>query len=84
METNRIDKIIAESDLPLEQKLEWQLTGNHHPPIDLAFVPVAMAAIEYANHGEWDNVLEYPNGLQRTVEFTVDNLHLHEFLEEDN
>lgn len=84
METNETDKIIASANnLTLEERLDWQLTGNHYPPIDKAFISVAKQAIEYANQGQWDVMLEYPNELRRSVEFTVDNLHLHEFLEDN-
>jgi len=74
-------QLIAESNLTIEEKLSLHLEGNHYPPINKTFIPVAQSAIEYAKHGEWDNVLEYPNGLRRTVEFTIENMHLEWFLE---
>lgn len=84
MESNQNDKIISKShNLSLEQQLDWQLTANHYPPVDKSFIPVAMRAIEYANNNEWDVMLEYPNGLRRDVRFTIENLHLDLFLEEE-
>lgn len=75
-------QLIAEANLDLDAKLSWHLEGNHYPPIDKLFIPIAKQAIEHANNNEWDFVLTYPNGLQRTVEFTVENLHLDWFLED--
>lgn len=71
---------IADSPLDLEAKMDWHLTGNHYPPIDKVFIPVAIDAIQRANTNNWDDVLEYPNGLRRTVLYTVDNLHLEPFI----
>lgn len=75
-------QLIAEANLDLDAKLSWHLEGNHYPPIDKSFIPIAKQAIEHANNDEWDAVLTYPNGLQRTVEFTVENMHLDWFLED--
>lgn len=71
---------IAESNLSLEQKLEWHLTGNHVPAIDTAFIPCAIEAIELANTNNWDSVITLPNGLERTVAFVVEGLHLEPFV----
>lgn len=75
---------IAQSDMPLEQKLQWHLASNHHPPIDDSFVKTAMVAIGLANTNNWDMVLNYPNGLTRTVAYTIEGMHLEPFLEENN
>lgn len=74
-------KLIASADLDLKAKLSWHLQGNHYPPIDESFIPVAIEAIQLANNDYWDVVLDYPNGLQRTVAFTVEHLHLQWFLD---
>jgi hypothetical protein len=60
----------------------WHLKSNHYPPVHEAFIPVALEAIELANEGDWDAVLEYPNGIERTVAHTIEGLHLDAFLEE--
>ena len=77
-----IGKRIAASGLPLEEMMSWHLTGNHEPPVDEVFIPVAVEAIILARRGIWDQALLMPNGLSRTVEFIVDNLHLGPFIPE--
>lgn len=61
----------------------WHLQSNHYPPIHEAFLPVAVEAIDFANDGDWEAELEYPNGLVRTVAHTVEGLHLESFLNDD-
>lgn len=75
-----IGRIISKSDLSLEEKLDWHLSGNHHPPVDKAFIPVAIAAIELAEKGDFSTSLSMPNGLTRSVKFIVENLHLEPFV----
>ena len=75
--------MVSEGELKLEQAIGWHLSSNHYPPIDKAFVPVAVEAIALANDGEWDAELEYPNGLTRTVAHTIEGLHLGAFLDEE-
>lgn len=77
-----IGKKIAASGLPLEEMMSWHLTGNHEPPIDEVFIQVAVEAINLAKRGVWDQTLLMPNGLLRTVEFIVENLHLEPFVPE--
>lgn len=72
--------IIAESNLSLEDKMVWQLQGNHYPPIDSAFIPVAVQAVELAQQNDWDAVLELPNQKQKTVHSIVTMLHLEPFV----
>lgn len=81
MKADETSKLIASAGLDLRAKLDWHLRGNHYPPIDVAFIPVAMQAIQLADNGDWDTLLDYPNGLQRTVAFTVEHLHLQWFLD---
>jgi hypothetical protein len=71
---------IADSNLDIEAKMAWHLTGNHVPPIDEAFVPVAVQAIELANTNNWDELLELPNGLERSVAFIINGMHLEPFV----
>jgi hypothetical protein len=73
-------EIASATNLPLEERLSWHLQGNHYPPIDEVFIPVAVQAIESANTNNWDTVIEMPNGLSRTVAFIVENLHLEPFI----
>lgn len=75
--------MVSEGTLNLEQAIAWHFGANHYPPVDRAFLPVALEAIALANDGEWDTELEYPNGLTRTVAHTIEGLHLDAFLEEE-
>lgn len=76
-----IGQDIAKSSLDLETKMSWQLQGNHYPPIDDSFIPVAIKAIECANTNNWDKVLELPNGVERTASFVIEGLHLQPFVD---
>lgn len=71
---------IANAPLALEERLSWHLEGNHYPPIDKAFIPAAMSAIHMANNDNWDAEIDLPNGLTRTVEFIITNMHLEPFV----
>jgi len=75
--------MVNEGAIQMEQAIGWHLAGNHYPGIHKVFVPVAIEAIDLANEGMWDAELEYPNGLVRTVAFTIENLHLESFLNEE-
>jgi hypothetical protein len=75
-------EIANATNLPLEGRLSWHLEGNHYPPIDKAFIPVAVQAIACANTNNWDSIIDMPNGLSRTASFIVENLHLEPFIAE--
>ena len=64
-----------------DRALTFHLQCNHYPPIRLAWLPVAKKAIRLANKGKRSEVIKYPNGLERTVEFTIKGLHLETFLD---
>lgn len=76
-----IARDIAAAPISLEAKMEWHLVSNHYPPIDKAFIPIAIEAIELANMGAWKMTLDYPNGLKRSVHHTIEHLHLEPFLD---
>ena len=78
---DQLARDIADAPMTLQQKLEWHLEGNHYPPIDKSFIPVAIQAIELADVRAWKEVLTYPNGIQRTVAETIENMHLEHFVE---
>ena len=61
--------------------LTFHLQCNHHPPMHLEWLPVAKQAIRLANEGKRDEAIKYPNGLERTVGFTIKGLHLETFLD---
>jgi len=61
--------------------LTLHLQSNLYPPIHLMWLPVAKKAIRLANKGKWSETVKYPDGLERTVEFTIKGLHLETFLD---
>lgn len=52
---------MAEQDISLETAMHWQLGSNHYPPIT-EMVPACVEAIEKARDGEWDALVELPEG----------------------
>lgn len=62
--------------------LRIHLTSNHFPPVHEVFVETAIQAIDLANSGDWSTELTMPNGLVRTVQFIVDGLHLHAWIQD--
>jgi hypothetical protein len=43
--------------------LEWHLRYNHYPPVPLAMVEVAEAAIEAGNDEDYDRMVSLPEGV---------------------
>ena len=79
-----IDAMIDVTDP--DTALVWHLESNHYPPIDLRFLPVAKAAIAAANEGDWDKVIDFPEGAQKesdTAHAICDALHLSSFITYD-
>lgn len=79
---------LAESGLGLGLALSVHLSSNHYPPVPQDMVPVCIAAIEAGNEGEWDRLIDLPEGVEykdgRTaVEASVliESLHLDAFLD---
>jgi len=54
---------IAESDLDLESQIRYQLRSNHYPPVPESMIPVCIEAIDYANEGEWEEMITLPEGV---------------------
>lgn len=75
-----LGKAIADADMSIEDRLSWQLVANHTPSVSEDFIPVAKEAIFLACNENWDTVLEYPNGIRRTVAWTIAKLHLEPFV----
>jgi hypothetical protein len=46
----------------IDQALTWHLTSNHYPPVPIDMVPVCRQAIEAQNDGDWDCLIELPEG----------------------
>jgi hypothetical protein len=80
---------MANSGLPLRAQLHWHLTSNHYPPLPDYMVGVAERAIDLANEGEWDGLIELPAGVTRAdtgerwvpVWKLVESLHLDAWVE---
>lgn len=66
--------------------LHWHLGFNHYPPVPGYMVPVAQAAIDFANAGDWDAEIEPPAGGEwnsdrnPTTTEIVEDLHLDSFI----
>ena len=72
------------ANLPIEQALRLHLQCNHYPPVNSVFMPVAKDAIDRANKGEYDTVLEMPNGKSLSVTQIIEGLHLDCFLDQED
>jgi len=72
---------LAIDDNALHNALAIHLRSNHYPPVNYAFIPVAKQAIALAIEEDYDAELEYPNGLVRSVAYTIEELHLDAFVE---
>lgn len=85
---------IAESDISLEAGVSWHFQSNCYPPVPQYMVPLAVEAIHRAVMGEWDAVLDLPegvtfrNGTTVPVGNIINDLHLDAFVDvmtqEDN
>lgn len=47
----------------IDTALSWHLQSNHYPPVPLSMVPVCLAAIEAANEGDYDRLIDLPEGV---------------------
>lgn len=79
-----LSELVSEGEVNIDMALSMHLKGNHYPPVHEAFLPVCKQAIALANDGDWDAVLTYPNGLERTVAYTIEGLHLDAFLDQND
>lgn len=84
LQASEISGLVSEGETSLNTALSWHLSSNHYPPVHKAFIPVCKQAIALANDGDWDAVLTYPNGLERTVAYTIEGLHLDAFLDQND
>ena len=76
--------------MSLDQALTWQLRSNHYPPVPLSMVPVCKKAIKKANAGNWDALINLPDGItykglfHAPVSEIIRAHHLDTFLEDYN
>lgn len=76
-----------DGSVSLEAAIGWHLRSNHYPPHPAFMVPVALAAIEAVNEGDYDRVIDLPDEVvfqdgRTSVEarLIVDSLHLGAFI----
>lgn len=80
---------ISESELTIEQKLEWHLRGNHYPPVPSSMVKPCIEAIDLANQGYWSAEVQMPEGVSYRGSSTapasaiVEQHHLYAFMDTD-
>ncbi len=73
--------------LPMDQAVEWHLTGNHFPPISTAMVQPAIEAIDACNEEDYERLIITPfdhvtYGTQVPAHVIVEALHLEFWIEE--
>ena len=73
----------VDSLVSLEGALAIHLSSNHYPPVHPIFIPTCVEAINYATCGDWDVVIEMPNGVAKTVGGIVEGLHLSAFIPDE-
>lgn len=80
---------VGEGYLNLRQALSWHLQYNHYPAVPSDMNDVCALAIQYANNGEYDILLDLPEGTlyrgktQAPVWAIIDAHHLGSFVNED-
>lgn len=84
------EMVIANTDLPLEQKLKWHLHGNHYPPLPMSLVSACLEAIELARLDYYTAQVKLPDGLEYdglsilSVDELVEACHLDGFIHTDS
>lgn len=70
----------------LRTALSWHLTSNHFPPVPTTMVEPCIEAINNANEGEWDKLIQLPDGVgyqgrtSAPTHAVVEQHHLESFL----
>jgi hypothetical protein len=54
---------IADTELSLEQQLDWHLRGNHFPPIPSSMIQPCIEAIDAYNEGTMNKLIGLPEGV---------------------
>jgi hypothetical protein len=67
----------------LRNSLEYHLQYNHFPPVDLVFVETALEAIQNLKDNNPLASITMPNGIEKTSEKIIEELHLEFYLEEE-
>jgi len=82
--------LATDTNITLEQGVSYHFAGNCYPPIPQFMVGVACEAIIAASEGNWDTLIELPDGVEtrhgrRSVPASeiIDNCRLDAFIFED-
>jgi len=73
----------------LNQAISWHLTSNHFPAITTSMVGPCIEAIENANNGYWDKMVQLPEGVgykggtSAPTSAIIEQHHLESFLDEE-
>lgn len=54
---------LSEQDISLEQQISIHLTSNHYPPVPSSMIQPCIQAIDFANEGDYDALIELPDGV---------------------
>lgn len=54
---------IAETDLTIEQQIEWHLKGNHYPPVPSSMVTPCVEAIDAYWEDDLEKEIDLPEGV---------------------
>lgn len=83
-----MNEAVQDNDISLDAALAWHLQSNHYPPIPSSMIPVCKRAIELANMGEYDGLIELPEGIEHRIYGTtvpahsvIEYAHLDSFIE---
>ena len=68
----------------LRISLYYHLHNNHFPPVDPIFIDSAIEAIRLHNDGCLDDMVELPNGVTKSAQEIVEELHLGFYLDTDD
>jgi hypothetical protein len=68
----------------IRDSLFYHLQANHYPPIDPVFIDTAIWAIGKVQDEEYDDTMVMPNGITKTAQEIVEELHLDFYLEDDD
>jgi hypothetical protein len=81
---------VRDGEVSLDAALHYHLTVNHFPPIPAMMVSVAKEAIEYANMGDYDAMVQLPDNVNwkdgdcAPVYAIVEHMHLESFIESED
>jgi hypothetical protein len=89
MQASEFASLVAEGNLDLISALTWHHGSNHYPPV-LHMMDAAQEAIEAANEGDWERMINLPAGLrwrgetEAPVAEIVSGFHLESFISQED